>query len=140
MEASITIDAKSGSISVGNFLITRHLKASELSEVFSVEPERPVLVQGKPVPCQFAVARITSSGRRMQVDLRFENAELVSSFFTFPGAEPDDEARICSRWLTDQLGFGGGLASFPWGSAGVATDRSGNSFVFMHHKNNDWAH
>ena len=140
MEASVTVDPKSGSISVGKFLITPRLKLSELSKTFSIEPERSVIVLGRPIPCQFAATQIIDNGQPMRLALRFENKVRVSCFFTFPSAAPDDEAHICSQWLTYQLGFGGGLARFPWGSAGVATDRSGNSYVFMHNKNNSWAH
>jgi hypothetical protein len=139
MEASITIDSKSGSVSVGDFLITSRSRTSDLSEAFSIGAEQPVLALGKPVACQFAFAEIVSNGQRVQVELRFENKALVSCFFSFPGTAPNDEHRICSRWLADQLGFGGALARFPWGSAGVATDRSGNSHVFVHNKNNSWA-
>lgn len=140
MEASVTIDPKSGSISIGRLLITAQVKVSDLSEAFSIEPERPVVVLGKPIPCQFAVMQIMDNDQSMRVELRFENKVLVSCFFTFPSAALDDEARICSQWLSDQLGFGGSLACFSWGSAGVASDRSGNSHVFLHNKNNNWVH
>ena len=97
------------------------------------------MVLGKPVPCQFAAAQITDNGQPVRMALRFENGVLVSCFLTFPSAALDDEFRICSRWLADKLGFASSLARFPWGSAGVATDRSGNSHVFLHNKNNSWA-
>jgi len=139
MKASITVDAKSGNISLGGFPITPHSMISQLSEPFSIEPERPVLVLGKSVPCQFAVAQVVDGGQPVRIALRFENSVLVSCFFTFPSASPDEERRICSQWLTDQLGFSESLARFPWGSAGVATDRSGSSHVFMHNQNNSWA-
>jgi hypothetical protein len=138
METSIAIDPKSGNISAGGIFITPHLRTSELSEAFSIEPERPVMVLGKPVPCQFAAAQITDNGQPVRMALRFESGVLVSCFLTFPAAALDDELRICSRWLADKLGFAGSLARFPWGSAGVATDRSGNSHVFLHNKNNSW--
>jgi hypothetical protein len=97
------------------------------------------MVLGKPVPCQFAAAQITDNGQPVRMALRFENGVLVSCFLTFPAAALDDELRICSRWLADKLGYSGSYARFPWGSAGVATDRSGNSHVFLHNKNNSWA-
>lgn len=139
MEPSIAVDPKSGNISVGDFLITTKLKTSELPDAFSIEPEQSVSVLGKPVPCQFAATQIVDKGRLVRIELRFENQVLVSCFFTFPSGTPDDEHRICSRWLTDKLDFGGDLVSFPWGVVGVATDRSENSHVFMHNKNNSWA-
>src|SRR3546814_5163933 len=99
-----------------------------------------ITVLGKSVPCQFATAQIVDRGQTIRIDVRFENKVLVSCFFTFPGTAPDDEHRVCSRWLTSQLGFGGSIARFPWGSAGVAIDRSGNSHAFVPNKNNSWAH
>ncbi|WP_137719086.1 hypothetical protein [Methylobacillus flagellatus] len=139
MKASITIDAKSGNVSLGGLLITTYSMTSELSESFSIEPERPVLVLGKSIPCQFAVVQVVDGSQPVRIALRFENGVLVSCFFTFPSAAPDEERRACSQWLTDQLGFSDSLARFPWGSAGVATDRSGSSHVFMHNQNNSWA-
>jgi hypothetical protein len=140
MEASIAIDPKSGNISAGGIFITPYLRTSELSEAFSIEPERPIMVLGQPVPCQFAAAQIIDNGQPLRMALRFENGVLVSCFLTFPAAAPDDELRICSRWLADKIGFADSLARFPWGSVGVATDRSGRSHVFLHNKNNSWAH
>lgn len=140
MEASVAIDPKSGNVSVGALLITPQLQAQELSDAFSIAPERPAMVLGRSVPCQFATAEVVNEGQHMRIELRFENTVLVSCFFTFPGAEAGREHHTCSVWLNGQIGFGGGLARFPWGSAGVATDRSGNSHVFIHNKNNSWAH
>ena len=139
MKATISVDPKSGNISVGDFLITTLLRTSALPEVFAIEPEQAVSVMGRLVPCQFAATQIVDKGRPVRIELRFENQVLVSCFFTFPSATPDDEHRICSRWLSKQLGAGGDLARFPCGVAGVARDRSDNSHVFMHNTNNSWA-
>ncbi len=139
MNASISVDPKSGNISVGDFLITAKLKISELPEIFAIDPEQPVSVLGKMVPCQFAATQIVHKGQPLRLELRFENQVLVSCFVTFPGATLDDEHLICSRWLKKQLGFAGDLAPFPWGCAGVARDKSDYSHVFMHNENNTWA-
>ncbi len=31
------------------------------------------------------------------------------------------------------------MTDYPWGSAGVAQDRSGGVHVFLHNRNNTWA-
>src|SRR3546814_20055610 len=103
MEASVTIDPKSGNVSAGDFLITANLEPSRLPQTFSVGSERSITVLGKSVPCQFATAQIVDRGQTIRIDVRFENKVLVSCFFTFPGTAPDDEHRVCSRWLTSQL-------------------------------------
>jgi len=140
MEASVAIDHKSGNVSVANLSITPQLRTSELSDAFSLGPELPVLVLGKSVPCRFATAYGVSGGQRIRIDLRFENGVLVSCFFTFPSAAAFEAHRICSDWLSDQIGFGGGIKRFHWGSAGVGTDRDGDSHAFIHNQNNSWAH
>ncbi|MGY4516302.1 hypothetical protein [Lysobacter sp. HA18] len=140
MEASVALDPNSGNILIGAFTVTRCLKPSELPETFSLGPERTVHVVRKSAACQFAVAQTTYHGKVVRVELRFEDKVLVSCFLSFPGLAPEEERRSCTEWLVRQIGFGGALARFPWGGAGIATDRSGNSHVFIHNANNSWAH
>lgn len=139
MEASLAIDPKSGNLSVGGFVISARVKPSELPDAFSLGPERPVLVLRKEVLCQFAAAEVMAQEGVVRIELRFETGVLVSYFLSFPREAPEEEHRLCSQWLGRQLGFGGALARYPWGSAGVATDRSGNSHIFVHNANNRWA-
>lgn len=121
MEESVAIDPRSGNLSVGGFVVTPRLFPSELPEAFSFGPERTVIVLRNRVLCQFSAATVRDQDRLVQIDLRFERNVLVSYFVSFPGAPLEEEHRMCSRWLSSQIGFGGDLARFPWGSAGVRT-------------------
>lgn len=140
MNSPISIDLNDGSVEIESFRISSRLKLNELTAGFTVQPEQQVIVLGKSVLYQFASVQLVDNGLLVQLELRFERGALVSCFFTFPNAELSDEHHVCSQWLTSKLGKASGLVRFPWGSAGVATDRSGNSHVFLHNKNNSWAH
>ncbi|WP_145927184.1 hypothetical protein [Jeongeupia sp. USM3] len=140
MNSPILIDLNDGSVEIESFRISSRLKLNELTAAFTVQPEQQVIVLGKSVLCQFASVQLVDNGLPVLLELRFERGALVSCFFTFPNAELSDEHHACSQWLTSKLGQTSGLACFPWGSAGVAMDRSGNSHVFLHNKNNCWAH
>lgn len=140
METHISIDTASGIVSVGTLSIGPDLKPSDLPGGFSIGQELPVITPGSLVACQFAAAHLVENGQLLRLELRFEHGVLVSCFFTFPGVPPGDEHRACGAWLTEHIGAASGLVRFAWGCAGVASDRSGDSHVFLHNKNNHWAH
>ncbi|TXH98926.1 MAG: hypothetical protein E6Q72_00715 [Pseudomonas sp.] len=47
--------------------------------------------------------------------------------------------KLNQRWLSQQLGIlDGTLAHFPWGTTGVARDKSENAFIYLHNRHNSW--
>lgn len=47
--------------------------------------------------------------------------------------------KLNQRWLSEQLGIlDGTLAHFPWGTTGVARDKSENVFIYLHNRHNSW--
>lgn len=141
---AIQIDAATGEVSLSGFRVTPHTSTGTLPAGFVVGPERPVEVAGAIVPCRFATAAMLDGSTAVTVSLRFEAGALVGLCFALaqPVSYDDINAveRRHRRWIAGKLGQDpGGMTVYPWGSAGVAQDKSGGVHVFLHNRNNTWA-
>lgn len=143
MHDTIHIDATTGEIRLADIRITPQTQADALPARFAVGPVRPVSVQGKDVPCQFATVAALDDTTPVTMSLRFETGVLVSVFFELeqPASynDIDQTEQRHRRWITGKLGRDPhGIAIYPWGRAGVAQDKSGGVHVFLHNTNNTW--
>lgn len=151
MTTPLQIDRNTGHVQVAGSLITPATTPEQLGAGFQIGDSRPVLVGEREVPCRFA--RISLQEGRLGIDLslRFESEQLVSLFIeladpSIPTDSDDDfyasiplREKLHQRWLSEQLGeLDGTLAHFPWGTAGVARDKSENVFIYLHNRNNSW--
>lgn len=144
MHDTIHIDATTGEVRLADIRITLQTRADALPARFAVGPVRPVSVLGKDVPCQFATVAALDDTTPVTINLRFETGALVSVFFELEQSASYDDIGVVEqrhrRWITGKLGRDpNGSAIYPWGSAGVAQDKSGGVHVFLHNANNTWA-
>ncbi len=144
MHDTVHIDPTNGEVELADFRITPETRAEALPSRFAVGPVRQVHLCGEEVPCQFATMAVLDAATAVTVSLRFERGALVSVFFQLEqAASYDDIGRVEQqhrRWVTRKLGKDpGGATNYPWGSAGVAQDKSGGVHVFLHNRNNAWA-
>lgn len=151
MTTPLQIDRNTGHVHITGSLITPATTPEQLGAGFQIGDSRPVLIGNREVPCRFA--RISLQEGRLGIDLslRFEAEQLVSLFIeltdpSIPSDSDDDfyasiplREKLHQRWLSEQLGeLDGTLAHFPWGTAGVARDKSENVFIYLHNRNNSW--
>ncbi len=144
MHDTIHIDPANGEIELADFRITPETRVEALPGRFAVGPVRQTSVCGEEVPCQFATMATLDAATPVTVSLRFERGVLVGVFFQLEQAVSYDDIDMVERrhrrWMTRKLGQDpGGLTDYPWGSAGVAQDKSGGVHVFLHNRNNIWA-
>jgi len=144
MNDVIRIDPATGEVTLGGFSVTPQVQPGALPARFVIGPQRPVLVEGKAVPCQFATAAALDDTTPVRISLRFESGVLVSTFFELvQPASYDDIAATEQRhrkWIAKKLGKDpGAMTTYPWGSAGVAQDKSGGVHIYLHNRNNTWA-
>ncbi|QWF17552.1 hypothetical protein [Lysobacter capsici] len=138
-----------GDIRAAGFSIGSETRLSQLPDCFVIGEKTQCSVLGEPVPTQFAVARIESAEGAVNVQLRFEQGVLVSSFITvdeidgrhetadeFYRSVGEREVRY-GHWLKRHIEFA--IDQFKGGRLGVAKDKSENVFVYLHNKNNRWA-
>ena len=151
MTKALQIDRNTGHVHIAGSLITPATTPEQLGAIFQVGESRPVLIGDREVSCRFA--RISLQEGRLGIDLslRFESEHLVSLFIelTDPSIPTDSDEdfyasiplreKLHQRWLSEQLDeLDGTLAHFPWGTAGVARDKSENVFIYLHNRNNSW--
>lgn len=144
MHDTLHIDAATGEVRLADIRITPQTQADALPARFAVGPVRPVSVEGKNVPCQFATVAALDGTTPITISLRFEDGALVSVLVELTQPVSYDDIDVVEqrhrRWITRKLGNDpGGLARYPWGSAGVAQDKSGGVHIFLHNRNNTWA-
>lgn len=144
MHDAVHIDPATGEIRLADIRITPQTKADDLPARFTVGPVRSVSVEGKDVPCQFATVAALDDTTPVTVSLRFEANALVSVFVELAQPVSYDNIGVVEqrhrRWIAGKLGKDpGGLTDYPWGSAGVAQDKSGGVHIFLHNRNNTWA-
>lgn len=144
MHDALHIDPTNGEVGLADLRITPETRAEALPSRFAVGPVRLVSVCGKEVPCQFATMTALDAAAPVTVSLRFECGALVGVFFQLEQAASYDDIDVVEqrhrRWITRKLGQDpGGLTNYPWGSAGVAQDKSGGVHVFLYNRNNAWA-
>lgn len=137
MNDAIQIDAATGEVSLGSFRVTPQTRTGAL-------PERPVQVAGTTLLCQFATAAVLDDATPVTVGLRFEAGMQVSVFFGLAQPASDDDIEAAEqrhrRWIAKKLGQDpGSMTAYSWGSAGVAQDKSGGVYVFLHHRNDSLA-
>ena len=151
MTTPLQIDRNTGHVHVAGSLITPATTPEQLGPSFQIGDSCPVLIGDHEVPCRFA--RISLQEGRLGIDLslRFEAEQLVSLFIeltdpSIPSDSDDDfyasiplREKLHQRWLSEQLReLDGTLAHFPWGTTGVARDKSENVFIYLHNRNNSW--
>lgn len=144
MNDVIRIDPATGEVSLGGFCLTPQAQPDALPARFVVGPQRPVLVEGKAVPCQFATAAVLDDTTPVTISLRFESGTLVSTFLELVQPASYDDITAAEqrhrKWIAKKLGNDpGAMATYPWGSAGVAQDRNGGVHIYLHNRNNTWA-
>lgn len=144
MHDALHIDPATGDIRFADIRITPETRADDLPPRFAVGPVRPVSVEGKEVSCQFATVAALDDTTPVTVSLRFEADALVSVFVELAQPVSYDDIGVVEqrhrRWIASKLGKDpGGLTDYPWGSAGVAQDKSGGVHIFLHNRNNTWA-
>ena len=144
MHDALHIDPATGDIRFADIRITPQTRPDDLPARFAVGPVRPVSVEGKEVPCQFATVAALDDTTPVTVSLRFEADALVSVFVELAQPVSYDDIGVVEqrhrRWIASKLGKDpGGLTDYPWGSAGVAQDKSGGVHIFLHNRNNTWA-
>ncbi|MGN8060386.1 hypothetical protein ACTJK4_01870 [Ralstonia sp. 22111] len=143
MHDAVHIDPATGEIRLADIRITPQTKADALPARFTVGPVRSVSVEGRDVPCQFATVAALDDATPVTVSLRFEADALVSVFVELAQPVSYDDIDVVEqrhrRWIAGKLGQDpGGLTRYPWGSAGVAQDKSGGVHIFLHNCNNTW--
>ena len=148
----VKIDEFTGAVNVNGFEIEQSTSIAELPESFATGKEMIVQVAQEKVRCKFSSFFEVVDNHETKVNLRFERDKLVSIFIhlkdlTKSDKEADDfylstpERKLMHlSWLQSQLGKEQGCyATYRWGRAGVAQDRSGNVHIFIHNQNNSWA-
>ncbi|SEK34438.1 hypothetical protein SAMN05518845_10116 [Variovorax sp. YR750] len=149
MNTALHLDITNGRLSAAGIVAGIDTRAASLPDSF-VQTTQAVNVEGRLVDCVFARTTTTSGDMTAQLELRFEEFLLVSCFLTlttpalckledadFYGSV-DQRYRFHERWLAS-MGVSGTSTAFPWGSAGVARDRSDNVYIYIHNRNNRWA-
>jgi hypothetical protein len=144
MHDALHIDPATGEIRLADIHITPQTQADALPARFAVGPVRSVSIDGKNVACQFATVAALDDTTPVTVSLRFEDGALVSVLVELTQPVLYDDIDVVEQrhrgWIARKLGDDpGGLARYPWGSAGVAQDKSGGVHVFLHNRNNTWA-
>lgn len=151
MATALRIEVLSGDLVVNGLTITERTTPSDLPTTFKVGAETDVFVVRDNVPCRFAHATVDDCGQEVRIELRFERGVLVSVFFQmlapashtgnsswYESAGTREEAHL--KWLQEKLGAQQRLhTQYPWGVAGVARDKSGDVYAFLHNKSNTWA-
>ncbi len=143
MDTTITIDRRSGNVTVGTHSLSPETTSDSLPSYFQLGFEYSANVPRGTVQCRFATAHISEHGAPIEIQLRFEDGVLVSCFFIIASAlgegASEDLFNAHARWVVKKLGAADGAhASYPWGSAGVARDRSGDVHIYLHNRNNSW--
>lgn len=146
MGSTLHLDIATGRLTAAGIVADAGTRAERLPPSFA-QTAQAVQVEGRLVDCVFARATATSDGMAVQLELRFEADLLVSCFLSlstpalrklahddFYGSV-DQRHRLHQRWLAS-MGVSGGMASFPWGRAGVARDRDDNVHIYVHNLNN----
>ena len=149
MSVELRINEKNGHVTLDGHQITPQTKPDNLPPLFGVGVEMPVQVLRKKIPCIFASACISEENIEVKVDLRFENKELVSIFLELTDKARDytseagyygsvvERESLHLLWLKKKLGsHQGKYTSYEWGVVGVAQDKSGGVYVFLHNNNN----
>ncbi|GCB05423.1 hypothetical protein [Ralstonia sp. SET104] len=144
MHDALHIDPATGEIRLADIHITPQTQAHALPARFAVGPVRSVSIDGKNVACQFATVAALDDTTPVTVSLRFEDGALVSVLVELTQPVLYDDIDVVEQrhrgWIARKLGDDpGDLARYPWGSAGVAQDKSGGVHVFLHNRNNTWA-
>ncbi|MDD0842878.1 hypothetical protein [Pseudomonas sp. Gutcm_11s] len=147
MSQHLQIDRSNGHLRVGGTLITPATTPAELDATFRIGETSQVQVMDRQVPCRFAYLQLQDRHLGVALSLRFESEILVSLFIELsdpqiPTDFDDDfyssipkREQLHRQWLTAQLGE---QNDFPWGTAGVARDKSENVFIYLHNRNNGW--
>ena len=151
MTKPLQIDRNTGHAHVAGGLITPTTTPEQLGAGFQIGDSRLVLIGDREVPCRFARIGLQEGRLSIDLSLRFESEQLVSLFIaltdpSIPTDSDDDfyasiplREKLHQRWLSEQLGkLDGTLANFPWGTTGVARDKSENVFIYLHNRNNSW--
>jgi hypothetical protein len=151
MTRALQIDRNTGHVHVAGSLITPATTPEQLDASVQIGDSRPVLVGDREVLCRFAHISLQEGRLGIDLNLRFEAEQLVSLFIaladpSIPTDSDDDfyasiplREKLHQRWLSEQLGkLDGTLAHLPWGTAGVARDKSENVFIYLHNRNNSW--
>ncbi|WP_432725491.1 hypothetical protein [Variovorax sp. W6] len=149
MNAELHLDTTNGRLSAAGIVAGIDTRADSLPPSFA-QTAQTVQVEGRFVDCVFARATTTTGDMTVQLELRFEELLLVSCFLSLTTLElrkledadfygsVDQRCRFHERWLAS-MGVSGTSATFPWGSTGVARDRSDNVYIYIHNRNNRWA-
>lgn len=145
MSHFLRIDPATGHLHLGDGIITPATTPADLGADVRLDEPRPVQVRERPVSCRFAHLSLRDGHLDIELSLRFEEERLVSLFISLndPADSDDDfyaalprQERLHRHWLTTRLGE---QNDFPWGTAGVARDKSENIFIYLHNRNNGWA-
>lgn len=143
---AISVD---GDIQAAGFSIGSETRLSQLPDGFVIGEQTQCSILGERVPTQFAVARMALAEGTVNLQLRFEQGVLVSSFITLDAIDGRDETADefyrgagkredrYRNWLKRHIAFE--IDQFKGGRLGVARDKSENVFVYLHYKNNRWA-
>ena len=150
----IRIDPSNGHVWCGAVEVTPATTRDQLNDDFRISEEQLVAVNRRLVPCSFATTHGRKDALDFDVSLRFESGVLVSVFIaiTDPNLRTEtlDEfyasreplMQLHRDWLRAQMtDVEGGLpnatgpariSDYPWGSVGVARDKSDGIYVFVH--------
>lgn len=149
MTSAFSIAAADGHVTAFGMVIDADTKAEDLPALFS-KKSQAVNIEGKSVDCVFANAAGTVDDMTAELTLRFEAELLVSAFISLTPpryrnlgeddfySSADDRQRVHKRWLRS-IGISATPAAFPWGTVGVARDRSENVHIYLHTRHNTWA-
>lgn len=142
MTSAPVLDTSNGRITAFGTVIDAGSRADGLPSLFSTNPQT-VNVEGRQVECVFATAHGTADRTDVDLTLRFEQDRLASAAIALTPpryrnldsdafyASVDERYRFHERWLR-AAGVPGLPATFPWGTAGVARDRSENVYIYLH--------
>lgn len=150
MKTTLHLDTTNGHLSAFGIAIGPDTRANDLPASFA-QTSQAVHVEDRLVNCVFARASDTAEEMTVELELRFEESELVSCFITLTTPQlrklsdsdfygsAEQRLRLHRGWLAS-MSIPGSSAVFPWGSVGVARDRSENVYIYVHNRNNRWAH
>jgi len=133
MRAAIGFDRADGGLRLGAIRIAPDVAIDALPPAFRIGPPRELRVENRSLHGRFADADLRDDapgerGRRLWLQLRFENGVWVSAFCVLRGAG----AAAHRSWLRRKLGAAEGIE--PGCRWGVAEDRSGGHHAFVHNR------
>ncbi len=142
MASHVSLDSDSGCITFGEHLISLCSQLSDLSSRFD-RTEQLAWVEGRNVICIFACASHQEGDIKFDLSLRYEQGRLVrAALFIEPKHFRDlkDDAFYGSvtarysyhtQWLKNSGMPSSSYTEMPWGTVGVARDKSENVFIYL---------